>query len=222
MARNRYSSGHCLKSLARDGDRAGRRCSGRRGGTSCWSYGQLMARRSDNPGHAVGASAGRLIGCARKPDRSVRRRRSRAAHRRQGPALHGGAHAGRGVPHPPRRDRPRRRDRAAGGQRGQVHQRRPVPGAAPAARRLRDVDAARRAGDLPQGRRADRARGRHLPRRPGAGGRRRVGRADLLAAARGRARGPGGVLRGARRPRRARVAQRRDLLRRAARRTGSW
>ena len=25
MARNRYSSGHCLKSLARDGDKAGRR-----------------------------------------------------------------------------------------------------------------------------------------------------------------------------------------------------
>ena len=61
--------------------------------------------------------------------------------------------------------------------------------------RLRAVDAARRAGDLPQGRRADRPRGRHLPRCPGARGRRRVGGADVLAAACRRAGGPGGVLR---------------------------
>ena len=95
------------------------------------------------------------------------------------------------VSHPPRCDRPRHRDRAAGGQRGQVRQRRPVPGAAAAARRLRDVDAARRTGDLPQGRGPDRARGRHLPRRPGAGGRRRLGSDDVLAAARRRPRRAG-------------------------------
>ena len=49
--------------------------------------------------------------------------------------------------------------------------------------------------DLPQGRRPDRARGRHLPRRAGAGGRRRFRGADVLAAARRRARGHGDVLR---------------------------
>ena len=58
--------------------------------------------------------------------------------------------------------------------------------AAPAARRLHAVDAARRRGRLPQGRRADRGHGRHLPRRPGARGGRRLRRADLLAAARDR------------------------------------
>ena len=61
-----------------------------------------------------------------------------------------------------------------------------VPGAAAAAVRLRAVHAARRAGDLPEGRGADRRDGRRLPRRQGAGGRRRLRRADLLAAARRR------------------------------------
>ena len=58
----------------------------------------------------------------------------------------------------------------------------------PAAGRLRAVHAARRPGDLPEGRGADRRHGRHLPGRQGAGGRRRLGRADLLAAAGGRRR----------------------------------
>ena len=80
-----------------------------------------------------------------------------------------------------------------------------LPGAAPAAGRLRAVDAPRRAGDLPQGRRADPHVGRRLPGRARAGGRRRLGRAHLLAAARRRARGQRAVLRGARRPRRARA-----------------
>ena len=70
-----------------------------------------------------------------------------------------------------------------------------VPGAAAAAGRLRAVDAARRRGGLPEGRGPDRGHGRRLPRRPGARGRRRLGRADLLAAARGRRRRPGGQLR---------------------------
>ncbi len=63
-----------------------------------------------------------------------------------------------------------------------------LPGAAPAAGRLRAVHAARRAGRLPQGRRADPDVGRHLPGRPGAGGRRRFRGPDLLAVAGGRAR----------------------------------
>ena len=67
-----------------------------------------------------------------------------------------------------------------------LHRRHRVPGAAAAAGRLRAVHAARRAGDLPQGRGADRGDGRRLPRRQGAGGRRRLRRADLLAAARRR------------------------------------
>ena len=91
----------------------------------------------------------------------------------------------------------------------------PFLAAAAAARRLRDVDAARRPGHLPQGRGPDRARGRHLPWCAGAGGRCRFRCADVLAAARGRARGAGDVLRGTRRPRRACRAQRRDVLRRA-------
>ena len=91
----------------------------------------------------------------------------------------------------------------------------------PAAHRLRAVDAPRCAGDLSQGRRADRARGRRLPRCARARGRRRLGCADVLAAACGRSGGHGGVLRGARGPRRARRAQRHHVLRRAARRTGT-
>ena len=67
--------------------------------------------------------------------------------------------------------------------------RHPLPGAASAADRLRAVDAARRRGDLPEGRRPDRALGRHLPGRNGSRGRRRVGGVDLLAAAGGRIEG---------------------------------
>ena len=57
--------------------------------------------------------------------------------------------------------------------------------------RVRGLDAARRRRGLPQGRRPDRRHGRHLPRRPRGRGRRRLRRADLLAAARGRAARPG-------------------------------
>ena len=91
-----------------------------------------------------------------------------------------------------------------------------VPRAAAAAQRLRAVDAARRGGDLPEGRRADHHDGRRLPGRDRAGGRRRVGLADLRAAARGRADRPGDLLRTARGPRRGGGAQRRDVLRRAS------
>ena len=52
-----------------------------------------------------------------------------------------------------------------------------------------------------------------FPGRPGARGGRRLGGDDVLAAARGRADRAGDLLRGARRPRRARRAQRRDVLR---------
>ncbi len=82
---------------------------------------------------------------------------------------------------------------APGGDRGEGPAvRHAVPGAAAAAVRLRAVDAARRRGGLPEGRGPDRGHGRRLPRRPGGRGRRRLGRADLLAAARGRRRRPGG------------------------------
>ena len=77
------------------------------------------------------------------------------------------------------------------------HRRIAVPGHAPAAGRLRAVDAARRGGGLPQGRRADRADGRRLPRRHGHRGRRRVRGADHVAAARGRRRRAGALLRAA-------------------------
>ena len=94
--------------------------------------------------------------------------------------------------------------------------RRHLPRAAPAARRLRAVDAARRGRRLPEGRRPDRAHGRHLPRRPGGRGRRRVGRADHVAAARGGRRRPGVVVRAAPGLRRHRPRQRRVVLRRPA------
>ena len=84
------------------------------------------------------------------------------------------------------------------------------------------VDAARRGRGLPQGRGADRGDGRHLPRRAGARGRGGLRRADLLAAARGRGAGHAGLVRARAGLRRHRPAQRRAVLRRPARRPGSW
>ena len=84
----------------------------------------------------------------------------------------------------------------------------------PAAAGLRAVDAARRAGRLPQGRRPDRADGRRLPRRARRRGRRRQRRAVDVAAARGGGVGAAVVVRAAGRLRRDRAAQRRALLRR--------
>ena len=50
MARNRYSSGHCLKSLARDGDRAGRR--GSEAEPASWSLmGAAYDRAPTTPRH---------------------------------------------------------------------------------------------------------------------------------------------------------------------------
>ena len=93
---------------------------------------------------------------------------------------------GQAVPHPPRPPRPRRPHRAAGRLDGDEHRRRRVPRAAPAALRLRHVDAARGRGRLPQGRRPDRHDGRHLPGRRRRRGRRRLRRAVDVAAAGGR------------------------------------
>ncbi len=67
----------------------------------------------------------------------------------------------------------------------------PVPRAAPAADRLRAVDAARRGCRLSEGRGPDRRDGRHPSRRDRARGRRRLGLAHLLAAARSRSRRAG-------------------------------
>ena len=95
-----------------------------------------------------------------------------------------------------------------------------LPGAAAAAVRLRAVDAARRPGDLPEGRGADRRDGRRLPRRQGARGRRRLRRADLLAAAGRRRRRRAALVRAARRtsPRSPGATSRRS----SAARTAAW
>ena len=84
-----------------------------------------------------------------------------------------------------------------------------VPRLPPAAQRVRRVDAARRRRRLPQGRRADRGHGRHLPRRPRGRGRRGLRRPDLLAAARRGPDRPRVVVRAARGVRRRRPPQRR-------------
>ena len=111
-------------------------------------------------------------------ERAVPRRRPRAAHRPEGEAPHHHARAGCRVPHPPRRDQARGDHRPARCQRAGQLQRVRVPRHAAAARRLRDVDAARRRDHLPEGCRADRRPGRHLPRRDRRRGRRRLGRAS--------------------------------------------
>ena len=74
---------------------------------------------------------------------------------------------GKAVPHPPRRARARHAHRAARRLGGAGLERRRVPGAAPAAVRLRDVDAARRRDHLPEGRGPDpRASPTSSPARP--------------------------------------------------------
>ena len=90
-------------------------------------------------------------------------------------------------------------------------------GAPADARRLRAEDAARRAGDLPEGPRADPDAGRHLPGRAGARVGRRVGRAVDDDAARRRRRHRLRAARGLRRPgpRQRRVVPRRRSARRA-------
>ena len=117
--------------------------------------------------------------------------RSGAVDRLQGPQVHRRAGGGGDLPHASRRAGARRSDRPTGGQPGHLGGRHVLPGAASAADRLRAVDAARRRGDLPEGRGADRALGRHLPGRNGSRGRRRFGGVDLLAAAGGRVRRAG-------------------------------
>ena len=133
-------------------------------------------------------SPSRCAGPAGAGAGSVRRRRPGAAHRPEGAAAHRRPRAGQAVPHPPRRDRARRPDRRARGLRRPFDGEHRLPGPAAAAGRLRAVHAARRAGHLPEGRRADRRLRRRRARHAGAGGRRGVRGADLLAAAGGRAR----------------------------------
>ncbi len=104
----------------------------------------------------------------------------------------------------PRPSRARRPDRSRGGLHDHLVLGRRVPRLPAAALRVRRLDAARRRGRLPQGRRPDRRARRHLPGRPRRRGRRRLRRADLLAAARGRPARPGVVVRAARGVRRRR------------------
>ena len=150
------------------------------------------------------------------------RRRAGPAHRSQGAPAHARPDRRQAVPHPPGRDRARRPDRRPRGRRRHLDVGHRLPGAAPAAGRLRPVDAARRRRRLPEGRRAD----RHA--RPTSTRERRVVEAGAgsgaLTCSLLRAVGPerpGDLLRAARRPRRGRRAQRRHLLRRAPGRTGS-
>ena len=145
--------------------------------------------------------------------RPLLRGRAHPAHRPEGPDAHHRAEPREAVPHPPRAPRPRRPDRDAGRLDGHEHRGRRVPRAAPAAVRLRDVDAARCRRGLPQGRRPDRDDGRHVPRR----GRRR-GRGGLRCPVDVAAAGRGGVgaralLRAPRGLRRHRHGQRARLLR---------
>ena len=126
--------------------------------------------------------------------------------------LQAGAH----VPHPPGGAEPRRPHRRPRRQRGHGRQRHPVRALPPAARRLHPGHEARRGRGLPQGRRPDRGVRRRLPRRPGAGGRRGLRRAVLLAAAGGRRAGHPGLVRAPARLRRDRPAERRAVLRRPA------
>ena len=131
--------------------------------------------------------------------REVRGRRSGAPRRQQGAPPPRVARGRRAVPHARRHrgarrpDRPRRRpDRA------HVARRAPRRGAADA-RRVRARDAARRAGDLPEGHRADPRARRHVPRRARPRVGRRIGRAHDRAAARDRAHRPRHRLRDPRR-----------------------
>ena len=89
----------------------------------------------------------------------LRRGRSGAADRLQGPQIHRRTRGGGDLPHPPRRPVARRPDRSAGGQPGHIRGRHVLSGAPAAADRLRPVHAARGCGDLPQGCGADCALG---------------------------------------------------------------
>ena len=118
---------------------------------------------------------------------AARRRRPRAARRLEAAAAPHHARRGRRVPLATPASL--RHDDLIGARRGRhrAHDdgRAPGRGAADAGR-VRARDAARRAGDLPEGPRADPDARRHLPRRPGARVGRRVRRADDDAAARDR------------------------------------
>ena len=113
--------------------------------------------------------------------------RTGAARRQQAAAPPRDARGRRPVPHARRHRRPRRPDRPPR-RHHRAHDARRAPrrGAADA-RRVRARDAARRAGDLPEGPRADPHARRHLPRRAHPRVGRRLGRAHDRAAARDRA-----------------------------------
>ena len=96
-----------------------------------------------------------------------------------------------------------------------------ISGDASAAGELHGDHAARGRGGLPQGRRPDSDGRRHLPRCAGARGGRRLGCADLRAAAGDRTDRAALLVRAARRLRRHRPAQRDHLLRCASTRPGS-
>ena len=125
-------------------------------------------------------------------------------------------HTNRGGHLPRRHHRPRR------GLHADLDLRRRVPRLPAAAQRVRGLDAARRCRGLPQGRRPDRRDGRHLPGRARRRGRRRLRRADLLAAARRRPDRPRLVLRAPRGVRRRRPPQRHPVLRRPEASHPAW
>ena len=172
---------------------------------------------------AGGRRSTRRSSCGRADDRSsvtrsaaeraVPRRRAGPADRPQAAPAPDPPRRGRRVPHPRRRARPRPHHRPGRGRHGPHQPQRGDDRAAAHARRVRAQDAARRAGDLPEGPRPDPDAGRHLPGRTRARVRRRLGRDDDDAAARGRADRVGDRLRAARRLRRPRPAQRRGLPR---------
>ena len=138
-------------------------------------------------------------------DRKVRGRRSGTPRRQQGAPPPRDARGRRPVPHARRHRCPRRPDRPPRRQdRAHVARRAPRRGAADA-RRVRARDAARRAGDLPQGHRPDPRARRRLSRRADPRVGRRLRRAHDRAAARHRADRPRHRLRD---PRRLRAARR--------------
>src|SRR6266545_2124222 len=141
------------------------------------SCGSPTSSTYSNPGGQPGDRT-----ASHRPARTVPAGRPGPADRSQGPHAHPGADPGQGLPHPPRPARPRRPDRPAGRVGGEFQRGYRLPRAAPPAFGLRAVHAPGRAGDLPEGRGADRGDGRRVPRRPGARGRGRFRRADLLPA----------------------------------------
>ena len=122
--------------------------------------------------------------------RRLEGRRAGHADRRQGPPLPHHLARGRRVPHP-RRHRPaRRRHRRARGFAHSRQHRAEFPGATTDAVGRGVEDAARRAGDLPQGPRDDTHAGRRRSGHARARGRRRIRRALDDVAARGRTASP--------------------------------